>query len=84
LLDDTLQLPLGVRFFVLVIFGKDVYYITNVEGRLGPKKYNAYNNNENTFLWISINGGGQVVSFKSRYRFALCLLKENVGSRSVY
>jgi hypothetical protein len=76
LLEDTLLLPLGVRFFVFIIVGIDVYYLTNVGGRLGPKKNNASKNNDNTFLWIRINDGVLVVSFRIRYGLALCLLKE--------
>jgi hypothetical protein len=76
LLEDTLFLPLGVHFFVLIIVGIDVYYLTNVGGILGPKKNNASKNNDNTFLWIIIKYGVLVVSFKIRYGFALCLLIE--------
>jgi hypothetical protein len=75
LLEDTLLLPLGVRFFVFIIVGIYVYYLTNVGGRLGPKKNNASKNNDNTFLWIRINDGVLVVSFKIRYGFALCFFK---------
>jgi hypothetical protein len=43
---------------------------------MGQKKNNASKNNDNTSLWIGINDGVLVVSFKTRYGFALCLLKE--------
>jgi hypothetical protein len=75
LLEDTLLLPFGVSFFVLIIVGIDVYYLTDLGGSLGPKNNTANKNNDNTSLWIGINDGVLVVSFKIRYGFALCLLK---------
>jgi hypothetical protein len=76
LLEDNLFLALGVSFFVFIIVGIDVYYLTNVGGRLVPKKNNTSKNNDNTSLWIIINDGVLVVSFKIRYGFALRILKE--------
>jgi hypothetical protein len=76
LLEDTLLLPLGERLFVFITFGIYVYYLTNIVGRLGPKKNNASKNNDNTLLWIRIKDGVLVVSFKMRYGLTLYLLKE--------